>query len=139
LLNTCDIYSPKFFRKIQYVPTLSALATFVPLTNLDLHPAVYKCESPSPMSFQTGRSQLHFAARENLKHEREIRLPHTHDNRSQMFGISLAELMGDDGLSSGIPRAVKDCVEYVRRRGIRYGLPPPLSEKINFLRHRARH
>ncbi|KAF8312119.1 Rho GTPase activation protein [Clavulina sp. PMI_390] len=89
------IISPKFFRKIQYIPTLSALAQCVPLTNLDLHPAVY---------------------RENLKHEREIVIHH--NEPSQMFGVSLDQLMGPDGLSSGIPRAVKDCAEDIRARGL---------------------
>lgn len=55
--------------------------------------------------------------RENLKHERQIVLPPQYNSRSQMFGVPLERLMGDDGLSSGIPRAVKDCVEDIRARG----------------------
>lgn len=53
---------------------------------------------------------------ENLKHERQITIPGYHEF-SQMFGVSLDRLMGEDGLSSGIPRAVKDCVEDIRSRG----------------------
>jgi hypothetical protein len=34
--------SPKFFRKIQYIPTLSMLAQYVPLTEIDIAPAVYQ-------------------------------------------------------------------------------------------------
>ena len=35
-------HSPKFFRKITYVNTLSELASFVPLTQIDIPPAVYQ-------------------------------------------------------------------------------------------------
>lgn len=34
--------SPKFFRKITYVDTLSELAYSVPLTQIDVPPAVYQ-------------------------------------------------------------------------------------------------
>ena len=34
--------SPKFFRKILYVETLSELAYHVPITQIDIPPAVYK-------------------------------------------------------------------------------------------------
>ena len=34
--------SPKFFRKITYVDTLSELASYVPLTQIDVPPAVYQ-------------------------------------------------------------------------------------------------
>lgn len=37
-----DSLSPKFFRKITYVDTLSALAFHVPLTQIDIPPAVYQ-------------------------------------------------------------------------------------------------
>jgi Divergent CRAL/TRIO domain len=37
------IFSPKFFRKLTYVPTLSDLAHHVPLTQIDIPPAVYRC------------------------------------------------------------------------------------------------
>lgn len=35
------IISPKFFRKIAYIDTLSSLACHVPLTQIDISPAVY--------------------------------------------------------------------------------------------------
>lgn len=54
--------------------------------------------------------------RENLKHEKQITVP-GQDAASQMFGISLDQLMGEDGLSSGLPRVVKDCVDDIRARG----------------------
>lgn len=34
--------SPKFFRKITYVPTLSDLARQVPITQIDITPAAYQ-------------------------------------------------------------------------------------------------
>ncbi|VDB87380.1 unnamed protein product [Peniophora sp. CBMAI 1063] len=87
--------SPKFFRKITYVDTLSELASYVPLTQIDVPPAVYQ---------------------ENLKHEREITLPMpTH---SSLFGVPLAELMGYDGEKGGIPRVVKDAIQYLRDTGL---------------------
>ncbi|KAF8328209.1 uncharacterized protein EI90DRAFT_3146228 [Cantharellus anzutake] len=91
------IISPKFFRKIYYVQTLSALAEYVPLTNLDLPPAAYQ---------------------ENLKYENEITLPTMQKEHSKAFGVSLDDLMGDYGISSGIPRVVRDCVDYVRMNGL---------------------
>lgn len=91
------IVSPKFFRKIQYVPTLSALAENVPLTNLELPPAVYK---------------------ENLKHEKEVILPNMRQQHSRAFGVSLDDLMGEYGISSGVPRVVKDCIYDLRLNGL---------------------
>ncbi|KAG9121903.1 hypothetical protein FRC07_001949 [Ceratobasidium sp. 392] len=40
--------NPKFFRKITYVSTLSELARYVPLTQIDIAPAVYK-DLPEPI------------------------------------------------------------------------------------------
>lgn len=40
ILLTCS--SPKFFRKIVYIDTLSDLAHHVPLTQIDIPPAVYQ-------------------------------------------------------------------------------------------------
>ncbi|KAI0947397.1 hypothetical protein AcV7_009836 [Taiwanofungus camphoratus] len=89
------IISPKFFRKITYVNTLSELAYHVPLTQIDIPPAVYQ---------------------ENLKHEKQIRLPVP--TRADIFGVSLEELMGYDGEKSGLPRVVKDCIQYLRQTGM---------------------
>ncbi|KAG2109211.1 hypothetical protein BD769DRAFT_1630485 [Suillus cothurnatus] len=76
------IVSPKFFRKIVYVDTLSELATQVPLTQIDIPPAVYK---------------------ENLKQEQHIVLPTP--IRSNVFGGSIPRVLKDsiqDLLSSGL-------------------------------------
>lgn len=54
--------------------------------------------------------------RENLKFEREIVMPTP--SRSNMFGVPLEELMGYDGEKNGIPRVVKDCIAYLRGRGM---------------------
>ncbi|KAI0248596.1 Rho GTPase activation protein [Lactifluus subvellereus] len=87
--------SPKFFRKIMYIAALSELAFQVPLTQIDVPPAVY---------------------RENTKHEQHITLPI--ETRSNLFGVHLEELMGYDGEKGGVPRVVKDCGQYLRQTGL---------------------
>ncbi|KAI0056573.1 Rho GTPase activation protein [Artomyces pyxidatus] len=87
--------SPKFFRKITYIDTLSELACHVPLTQIDVPPAVYQ---------------------ENLKHERRITMPIP--TQSYIFGVHLEDLMGYDGEKGGIPRVVKDCIQYLRETGL---------------------
>ncbi|KZT23417.1 CDC42 rho GTPase-activating protein [Neolentinus lepideus HHB14362 ss-1] len=89
------IVSPKFFRKITYINTLSDLAYQVPITQIDIPPSVYQ---------------------ENLKHEREVKLPIP--TRADLFGVPLEELMGFDGEKGGIPRVVKDCIQYLRENGL---------------------
>ncbi|KAG0708429.1 hypothetical protein DFH29DRAFT_892451 [Suillus ampliporus] len=89
------IVSPKFFRKIVYVDTLSELATQVPLTQIDIPPAVYK---------------------ENLKHEQQIVLPSP--VRSSIFGVPLEELMGHDGEKGSIPRVLKDSIQDILSSGL---------------------
>ncbi|KAG8739574.1 hypothetical protein FRC10_005434 [Ceratobasidium sp. 414] len=89
------VISPKFFRKITYVSALSELARHVPLTQIEIAPAVYN---------------------ENLKHERTITLPSTTPS-SLTFGVPLESLMGPDGESSPLPRVVRDCGEYLRSEG----------------------
>ncbi|TFK27570.1 Rho GTPase activation protein [Coprinopsis marcescibilis] len=89
------IISPKFFRKLVYITTLSELAHHVPLTQIDIPPAVYQ---------------------ENLKYERKITLPVP--VRSSTFGVPLEELMGFDGEKGGIPRVVRDCIQYIRGSGM---------------------
>jgi Rho GTPase-activating protein 1 len=86
--------SPKFFRKILHVETLSELALHVPITQIDIPPAVYK---------------------ENAKHEASITLPVP--IRSANFGVPLEELMGYYGEKGGIPRVVRDCIQYIRETG----------------------
>ncbi|KZV83435.1 hypothetical protein EXIGLDRAFT_701436 [Exidia glandulosa HHB12029] len=90
------VVSPKFFRKIQYIKTLSELAQYVPLTQIDIPPPVYH--------------------RENLRFEKQVILPVAH--RSNLFGIPLEDLMGADSEKGGIPRVVKDCALYLRSTGM---------------------
>ncbi|PCH39832.1 RhoGAP-domain-containing protein [Wolfiporia cocos MD-104 SS10] len=89
------IISPKFFRKITYINTLSELACHIPLTQIDIPAAVYQ---------------------ENLKHERQIQMPTP--MRADLFGVPLEELMGFDGEKGGLPRVVKDCIQYLRQTGL---------------------
>ncbi|CEL60405.1 Rho GTPase-activating protein 1 OS=Homo sapiens GN=ARHGAP1 PE=1 SV=1 [Rhizoctonia solani AG-1 IB] len=111
------VLSPKFFRKITYVSTLSELARYVPLTQIEIAPAVYKYVIHS-RSFL--RSTLHstnlILRSENLKHERNISLPSSVP-ASLTFGVPLEQLMGPDGESSPVPRVIRDCVEYLRSEG----------------------
>ena len=107
------IHSPKFFRKITYLDTLSDLAYHVPLTQIDIPPAVYKYASFSlPIFF---RCWIRSYYRENLKHEEHINLPTPF--RSNMFGVPLEELMGYDGEKDGLPRVVRDCIQFLRETG----------------------
>ncbi|TDL22134.1 RhoGAP-domain-containing protein [Rickenella mellea] len=85
------IISPKFFRKITYIGNLSELASHVPITQIDIPPAVYQ---------------------ENMKHESRIILPTP--VRSNVFGVPLEELMGYDGEKGGLPRVVKDSIQFLR-------------------------
>ncbi|KAL4245274.1 Rho-GAP domain-containing protein [Abortiporus biennis] len=89
------IISPKFFRKITYIDTLSELAYHIPLTQIDIPPAVYQ---------------------ENLKHEKQINLPVP--NRADLFGVPLEELMGFNGEKGSVPRVVKDCIQFLRESGM---------------------
>ncbi|KAH7923341.1 hypothetical protein BV22DRAFT_1036424 [Leucogyrophana mollusca] len=89
------IISPKFFRKLVYINTLSDLAHHVPLTQIDIPPAVY---------------------RENLKQENQINLPTP--TRSSVFGVPLDELMGFNGEKGSIPRVVKDSIQYLEDSGL---------------------
>ncbi|KAG8794528.1 hypothetical protein FRC17_008281, partial [Serendipita sp. 399] len=87
------IISPKFYAKIEYITTLSELATHVPLSQINVHPAVYS---------------------ENLKYEREITIPASQQPATSVFGASLDEIMGRDGESGGVPRPVRDAIAYLR-------------------------
>ncbi|KNZ76871.1 Rho GTPase-activating protein 1 [Termitomyces sp. J132] len=89
------IISPKFFRKLVYIDTLSELATMVPITQIDIPRAVYQ---------------------ENLKFEDSITMPTP--MRSNIFGVSLEELMGYGGEKGGLPRVVKDSIQYLRENGL---------------------
>ncbi|KAJ8523208.1 hypothetical protein ONZ45_g299 [Pleurotus djamor] len=86
--------SPKFFRKLEYANNLTELAYLVPITQIDIPPAVYQ---------------------ENSKHESQITLPTT--TRSSMFGVPLEDMMGYDGEKGGIPRVVRDSIQFLRETG----------------------
>ncbi|KAJ7506835.1 CDC42 rho GTPase-activating protein [Mycena galericulata] len=91
------IISPKFFRKLTYIPTLSELACHIPLTQIDVPPAVYQ---------------------ENLKYESKITLPVTTRGDTHIFGVPLEDLMGFDGEKGGIPRVVRDAIQFIRESGM---------------------
>ena len=56
--------------------------------------------------------------RENLNHEQEIVVPKDQQAVHRMFGVALDELMGPDGESSAVPPVIRDCVAYLRSRGL---------------------
>ncbi|KAJ6494155.1 CDC42 rho GTPase-activating protein [Mycena vulgaris] len=91
------IISPKFFRKLTYIATLSELACHIPLTQIDVPPAVYQ---------------------ENLKYESKISLPVTTRGDTHIFGVPLEDLMGFDGEKGGIPRVVRDAIQFIRESGM---------------------
>jgi len=51
-----------------------------------------------------------------MKHERHIQLPVP--TRASIFGVPLEELMGYEGEKGGIPRVVKDCIQFLRLTGM---------------------
>lgn len=52
---------------------------------------------------------------ENLKYEQQIRIPVSH--RADLFGVPLEEIMGYDGEKGGIPRVVRDAIQFLRDTG----------------------
>jgi Rho GTPase-activating protein 1 len=105
--------SPKFFRKIVHISTLSELAHYVPLTQIDIPPAVYRYVGLK--STQLWLLKVTRLLRENLKYEDEITLPIP--IKSSIFGVPLEELMGYHGEKAGIPRVVKDSIQFLRDSG----------------------
>ncbi|KAJ6614790.1 hypothetical protein B0H10DRAFT_2043393 [Mycena sp. CBHHK59/15] len=91
------IISPKFFRKLTYIATLSELACHIPLTQIDIPPAVYQ---------------------ENLKYESKITMPVTTRADTHIFGVPLEDLMGFDGEKGGVPRVVRDAIQFIRESGM---------------------
>jgi Rho GTPase-activating protein 1 len=115
--------SPKFFRKITYITSLSGLAFQVPLTQIDVPPAVYQYVVCLQFHSFFGDQR-----RENSKHEQRITLPVL--TRSNLFGIHLEELMGFNGEKGGVPRVVKDCAQYLRQTGAPISLSPKSSSYL---------
>lgn len=95
-----------------YIDTLSGLAHHVPLTQIDVPPAVYQYVF---VAFMPLTKYKWHCIRENLKRERQISLPIP--IRASVFGVPLEELMGCDGEKSGIPRVIKDVIQYIRESG----------------------
>lgn len=50
-----------------------------------------------------------------MRHEKQINMPIP--IRASVFGVPLEELMGCDGEKGGIPRVVKDAIQYIRESG----------------------
>lgn len=50
-----------------------------------------------------------------MKRERQINMPMP--IRASVFGVPLEDLMGCDGEKGGIPRVVKDSIQYIRESG----------------------
>lgn len=57
-----------------------------------------------------------FFLRENSKLEREINLPTP--TRANIFAVPLEDLMGYDGEKDGVPRVIKDSIQYLRETGM---------------------
>lgn len=64
-----------------------------------------------------------------MKHEKKITLPVP--SRSSIFGVPLEELMGYNGEKGGVPRVVKDSIQFLRDTGI--SLPYPTSSLSNYI------
>ncbi|KTW29881.1 hypothetical protein T552_01085 [Pneumocystis carinii B80] len=91
------LVSPKFSQKMIYVSTLSELAKLVPFRQINVPPDVYA---------------------HNLKYESHITLSEmSSESVSQMFGLSLSQVMGNEG-ENGLPRVVKDICAYIREEAL---------------------
>ncbi|KAJ7752484.1 hypothetical protein DFH07DRAFT_1031763 [Mycena maculata] len=80
-----------------YIPTLSELACHIPLTQIDVPPAVYQ---------------------ENLKYEHKITLPVTTWGEYAHLRLPLEDLMGFNSEKGGIPRVVRDTIQFIRESGV---------------------
>lgn len=58
------------------------------------------------------------SCRENLKYESKITLPVTTRGDTHIFGVPLEDLMGFDGEKGGIPRVVRDAIQFIRESGM---------------------
>lgn len=74
-----------------------------------------RCCIPVSYSSVFPRLGSDFFERENMKHEKQIRLPVP--TRASIFAVPLEELMGYDGEKGGIPRVIKDCIQFLRETG----------------------
>lgn len=68
--------------------------------------------------------------RENLKYEDEIILPTP--IKSSIFGAPLEELMGYHGEKSGIPRVVRDSIQFLRDSGVPHILAEADPSNVTF-------
>ncbi|KAN0064341.1 hypothetical protein ACQY0O_002536 [Thecaphora frezii] len=89
--------SPKFPKKVTILQTLSELAQHVPLTQIDIPPEVLQV---------------------NATLEKSVTLPPPRNGSgdataSQVFGVELVQLMGEQGEKGGVPKVVRDCVEAI--------------------------
>ncbi|EPQ27841.1 uncharacterized protein PFL1_04586 [Pseudozyma flocculosa PF-1] len=94
--------SPKFPKKVTTVYTLSELARHIPLTQIDIPPAVLQVNAGLEASVTLP----------------EVAAAHggggTGDGApSKVFGVDLVELMGEQGEKGGVPKVVRDCVEAI--------------------------
>ncbi|KAK9710779.1 hypothetical protein K7432_008224 [Basidiobolus ranarum] len=92
------VISPKFARKVVYVETISKLASYVPIKQIQIPDAVYDC---------------------NLQFESQIIIPSIYDKGPYTplaFGVPLESLMGHDA-ELGVPQFFYECVEFVRTQG----------------------
>lgn len=73
-------------------------------------------------------SYIGFLRRENSKLEREIILPTP--TRANIFAVPLEDLMGYDGEKDGVPRVIKDSIQYLRETGMCSVFPLPRSHDV---------
>ncbi|KAJ2745963.1 hypothetical protein GGI20_001727 [Coemansia sp. BCRC 34301] len=85
------VLSPKFARKVQWIDTLSELAHFVPIDQINIPPEVYQF---------------------NATKEVEITIPSHTGPSSRFFGVPLEQLMGMHG-ELGLPPPIADAVDYL--------------------------
>lgn len=94
------IVSPKFHRKLVWVETLSQLAEFIPIDQIDI---------PQPVYDFNQRLEGDFAVKKQSSG--------VNSYQNRVFGVPLTILMGKDG-EKGEPKVLTDCIQYILEDGL---------------------
>ncbi|KAI9140696.1 divergent CRAL/TRIO domain-containing protein [Paraphysoderma sedebokerense] len=97
------ILSPKFFKKLAYVETLTDLSKLVPVHQINIPQAVIDYNRAGDPTFH--RSGVLSS------------VPKKVAATSGQYGVPLDQLMGPKG-EKGIPSAIRICVEFLEKEGI---------------------
>jgi Rho GTPase-activating protein 1 len=125
--------SPKFAKKLTWVQNLDILKTYVPVTQISIPPELYEIDYkfPSPVSapppttttspvyphqHQQQQQPSSFSSSSPTNSRDAQPQQYQGGVRTKHFGAPLEVLMGADG-SKGVPRVIRECIEFVRTYG----------------------